>query len=132
MLDLNSTVTEIITIFNEIKNEVEGCLKNTKKYELLSYERLQNIEILTNQYRDIVQDYSDLLNIITDVEFFVSRCNKILSLIAGNTNEELNKKNKIKSAKIILENYLRPLEVERERVKTVEMFYRSLYTRRNF
>lgn len=117
---------------NNLNNKITTYLDNPIKIDFATYEQQLDMQYISNQYNNIVQSYSDLLRLITEVQYFVSQCKKILRLISDNTALEKAQKQKIKSAIDIINEAAEPLYNEKERLKTIEMMYRSIYTRREF
>jgi hypothetical protein len=117
---------------NIITNKITTYLDNKPKIKFADYEHQLDIKYISDKYNEIVTVYSYLLDLITEVQYFISQCKKISKLISGNTSLELNQKNKIKTAIDLVEEQVEPLYTERDRLKTIEMFYRNVYTRREF
>lgn len=117
---------------NIISGKITDYLNNVPKIGFADYEQQQDTIYISNKYNEIVEKYSNLLNLITDVQFFVSQCKKINKLIPDNSNLERAQKAKVKAAIDIIEDLALPLYNEKERLKTIEMFYRNLYSRKDF
>lgn len=127
-MDLSS----INIALSNISKKITNYLDNLVIIESANYEKQQDIQFISNNYNKIVQDYSDLLKLITEVQYFISQCKKIIRLLSDNTVLEKNQKAKIKIAIDTAEELAQPLYNEKERLKVAEMFYRNLYTRRDF
>lgn len=117
---------------NKIINKVQEYLDNIPEIEFADFQKQQDVKYISDQYNEIVQLYSNLLKLITEVQFFTSQCSKIAKLLSGNSNLERAQQAKVKSAISLVKEVAGPLETERDRLKTIEMFYRALYTRRDF
>ena len=117
---------------NILSNKIKVYLDNTPQIEFAPYEKQMDTIFISNKYNDIVKIYSDLLNLITESQYFISQCKKVIKLIAGNTSLEQSQKAKIKAAIDLIEMQIEPLYNEKERLKTIEMFYRNIYTRKDF
>lgn len=117
---------------NVLSNKIKTYLDNTPNIEFAPYEKQMDTIFISNKYDEIVETYSYLLNLITEVQFFISQCKKVIKLIAGNTSLEQSQKAKIKTAIDLIEIQAEPLYNEKERLKTIEMFYRNIYMRREF
>lgn len=127
-MDLSS----LNTAFNKLAKKIQDYLDNPVKFEYADFEKQRDIIFISNQYNQIVCDFSNLLNLITEIQYFISQCKKIISLLSDNTNLEKGQKLKIKSAIDLITDLSFPLYNEKERLKTLEMFYRNLYTQRNY
>ena len=117
---------------NILSNKIKTYLDNRPNIEGADFEHQQDTIYIANQYDNIVQLYSNLLDLITETQFFVSQCKKLIKLISDNTSLEKNQKNRIKVAIDIINELSEPLYNEKERLKTLEMFYRSIYSKRDF
>ena len=124
---------KIVLLASPYKKKIE---KDNFKLKILRFCKkvplLNRLEGIAKKYNEIVETYSYLLNLITEVQFFISQCKKVIKLIAGNTSLEQSQKAKIKTAIDLIEIQAEPLYNEKERLKTIEMFYRNIYTRREF
>lgn len=127
-MDLSS----INNSLNSLNNKITTYLDNPINIGFATYEQQLDIAYISNQYNSIVQEYSNLLQLITEVQYFVSQCKKVMRLLSDNTSLEKAQKQKIKSAIDIISDVAEPLYNEKERLKTIEMMYRSIYTRRDF
>ena len=117
---------------NTLINRTQTYLDNLPELNFATYEQQLDIPYVSNQYSRIVELYSNLLKLITEVQFFTSQCSKIAKLLSGNSNLERAQQAKVKSALSLVKEVASPLETERDRLKTIEMFYRALYTKRDF
>jgi len=117
---------------NNISKKIDNYLNNKVDVISADFNQQQDIKYISDNYNKAVQDYSDLLKLITEVQYFQSQCKKIIRLTSNNTNLEKNQKLIVKTAIDTIEELAVPLYNEKERLKTAEMFYRSLYNRRDF
>ena len=117
---------------NVITNKITTYLDNKPKIDFADFEHQQDVIYISNKYNEIVTAYSYLLDLITEIHYFISQCKKVNRLISGNTSLETSQKAKIKTAISLVEEQAEPLNYERDRLKTIEMFYRNLYTRKDF
>ena len=122
---LNNTLNVLI-------KKVDGYLDNTPKIEMADFNKQQDTVFISNQFNIIVYEYSRLLELITEVQYFSSQCKKAMKLLSNNTSLEKQQKDRIKSALDIIEEESKPLYNEKERLKTIEMFYRTIYTHKDF
>lgn len=127
-MDLSSINNSI----NNLLNKIKTYLETTPRINEANYEQQQDIVYITNQYNNIVQEYSKLLDLITEVQYFISQCKKVIRLLSDNTSLEKAQKAKVKMAIDLITEAAEPLSNEKERLKVLEMFYRSVYTRREF
>lgn len=125
-------LTSINNATSKISKKISEYLNNIPKIDFADYDKQQDIKYISNKYNEIVQLYSNLLNLITEIQFYVSQCKKLIRLISDNSSLERNQKTKIKLAIDTIEELSQPLYTEKERLKTIEMFYRNLYTRKDF
>lgn len=117
---------------NVITNKITTYLDKRPQIEFADFEHQQDVVYISNKYNEIVTAYSYLLDLITEVQYFISQCKKVNRLISGNTSLETSQKAKIKTAINLIEDQAEPLYNDKDRLKTIEMFYRNLYTRREF
>lgn len=127
-MDLSSINNSLNTLSTKIKT----YLDNIPEIGQATFEQQQDVQYISNKYNEIVQTYSDLLKIIIEVQYFTSQCKKVNRLISENTSLERNQKAKIKTAIDIIDELVEPLYLEKERLKVIEMFYRNLYSRKDF
>jgi len=66
--------------------------------------------------------------LITEVQYYISECKKFTKF-AGATELERKAKDQVRAFITILDELSEPLYNEKERLKTIEMFYRNLYNR---
>ena len=125
-------LTSLNNTLNVLSNKIKVYLDNVPQIEFAPYEKQMDTIFISNKYNEIVELYSSLLNLITECSYFISQCKKIIKLIAGNTSLEQSQKAKIKAAIDLIEIQIEPLYNEKERLKTVEMFYRNIYTQKDF
>lgn len=125
-------LTSINIALTNISKKISEYLNNIPKIEFADYNKQQDIQYISNKYNEIVQYYSNLLNLIIEVQYFISQCKKLIRLISDNSSLEKNQKAKLKIAIDTIEELSQPLYTEKERLKTIEMFYRNLYTRKDF
>ena len=74
-MDLSS----LNTAFNTLAKKIQDYLDNPVKFEYADFEKQRDIIFISNQYNQIVCDFSNLLNLITEIQYFVSQCKKIIS-----------------------------------------------------
>ena len=117
---------------NVITNKITTYLDNTPQIGFADSEHQQDTIYISNKYDEIVMHYSNLLNLITEIQYFISQCKKVIRLISDNNSLAQSQKAKIKTAIDLVEEASQPLFNEKERLKTIEMFYRNLYTRKDF
>lgn len=117
---------------NVLQNKINNYLDKVPTIAFASFEQQMDQIYVSNKYNEIVEIYSNLLNLITEVQYFISQCKKISKLLPNNSNLEKAQQNKIKTAIDLIEIISQPLYNEKERLKTIEMFYRNLYTRKDF
>lgn len=117
---------------NVITNKITTYLDNTPQIGFADFEHQQDTIYISNKYDEIVMHYSNLLNLITEIQYFISQCKKVIRLISDNNSLAQSQKAKIKTAIDLVEEASQPLFNEKERLKTIEMFYRNLYTRKDF
>lgn len=127
-MDLSSLNQSLNVLLNKIKT----YLDNPPKVEEATYEQQMDIKYVYDSYNNIVQLYSNLLSLLTEISYFISQCRRINRLISDNTSLEKAQKNKINAAITIITENAEPLYVEKERLKTLEMFYRNVYTRKDY
>ena len=113
---------------NEITTKIKTYLSNPYEHKPADFSNQQNGVYIANEYDRIVTGYSDLLRLITEVQFYISECKKFVRF-AGTTDLERKSKEQVKEFIKILEELTEPLYNEKERLKTIEMFYRNLYNR---
>ena len=116
---------------NTLINRTQTYLDNLPELNFATYEQQLDVPYVSNQYSRIVELYSNLLKLQTDIQYFISQCNKIVKLMPGNTTLEKAQINKVKTAISLVKEVAEPLDIERDRLKTVEMFYRSLFNRKD-
>ena len=117
---------------NKLSGDIKNYLDNPPKIDGATYEQQQDIKYILDKYNEIVQLYSDLLNLQREVDYFISLCKKGIKLISGNSELEMAQKGKLKGAIDLIKELSNPLCTEEKRLKTIEMFYRSICTRRDF
>lgn len=117
---------------NTITKKIKYYLDNPVTIEFAPYEKQQNVKFISDKYNEIVEDYSNLLYLIEDAQYFISQCKKLLRLLSNNTALEISQKDKIKTAITIVEESLVPIFTEKERLKTIEMMYRAIYNQKDF
>lgn len=127
-MDLTS-INESMKIIN---NKIKSYLDNMPNIPKATFEQQMDSKYIADMYNNIVFIYSDLLKLITEEQYFVSQCKKVLRMLSGNTTLESQQKKQINTAIDIVEEQIQPLYTEKERLKTIEMFYRSVYTKRDF
>lgn len=125
-------LTSINIALTNISKKISEYLNNIPKIEFADYDKQQDIRYISNKYNEIVQYYSNLLNLIIEVQYFISQCKKLIRLISDNSSLEKNQKTKLKIAIDTIEELSQPLYNEKERLKTIEMMYRTIYSRRDF
>ena len=125
-------LTSINTALNSVNNKISNYLDKPTKFEFAPYEKQLDTIFISNCYNKIVNDYSNVLNIITEAQYFISQCKKAIRMIGDSSALAKQQKAQIKTAIDIIEEQLVPLFNEKERLKTIEMFYRNIYSRRDF
>lgn len=125
-------LTSINIALTNISKKISEYLNNIPKIEFADYNKQQDIQYISNKYNEIVQYYSNLLNLIIEVQYFISQCKKLIRLISDNSSLEKNQKTKLKIAIDTIEELSQPLYTEKERLKTIEMMYRTIYSRREY
>ena len=125
-------LTSINVALNNVNNKINNYLDKPIKFDSAPYEKQLDMVFVSNNYNKIVNDYSNVLNIITEAQYFISQCKKAIRIIGDNSALAKQQKAQIKTAIDIIEEQLVPLFNEKERLKTIEMFYRNIYTRRDF
>lgn len=127
-MDLSS-VNETL---NKLSGDIRKYLDNPPRIDGATYDQQQDIKYILNKYNEIVQLYSDLLDLLREVDYFISLCKKGIKLLSGTSELEQAQKGKLKGAIDLIKELSNPLYTEKERLKTIEMFYRSICTRRDF
>lgn len=127
-MDLSS-VNETL---NKLSGDIRKYLDNPPRIDGANYDQQQDIKYILNKYNEIVQLYSDLLDLLREVDYFISLCKKGIKLLSGTSELEQAQKGKLKGAIDLIKELSNPLYTEKERLKTIEMFYRSICTRRDF
>lgn len=122
---LNNTLNMLI-------KKIDGYLDSIPEIDFADYQQQQDTIYISNQYNRIVYEYSNLLRLITEVQYFVSQCKKAIKLLSSNTVLEKQQKDRIKAAIDMIEEESKPLYNERDRLKNIEMFYRTIYSRREY
>lgn len=122
---LNNTLNMLI-------KKIDGYLDSIPEIDFADYKQQQDTVYISNQYNRIVYEYSNLLRLITEIQYFVSQCKKAIKLLSSNTVLEKQQKDRIKAAVDMIEEESKPLYNERDRLKVIEMFYRTIYTQRSF
>jgi len=122
---LNNTLNILI-------KKVDTYLDNTPKIEGADFKQQQDTIYISDQYNRIVYEYSNLLSLITETQYFIAQCKKAMKLLSNNTSLEKQQKERIKSAMEIMEEESKPLYNEKERLKTIEMLYRNIYNQKDF
>lgn len=125
-------LTSVNATLNKLSTEIKYYLDHPPYIEGATYEQQQDIKYILNKYNDIVQMYGDLVTLQRDIEYFISLCKKGIRLLSGQTELEKAQKQKLKSALDLIKELAAPLYTEEKRLKTIEMFYRSVCTRRDF
>ena len=125
-------LTSINVALNNVNNKINSYLDKPVRFESAPYEKQLDTIFVSNNYNKIVNEYSNVLNIITEAQYFISQCKKAIRLIGDSNALAKQQKAQIKTAIDIIEEQLVPLFNEKERLKTIEMFYRNIYTRRDF
>lgn len=125
-------LTSINVALSNLSKKISSYLENPEKIDFADYTKQQDIIYISNKYNEIVLKYSNLLSLITEVQYFISQCRKLIRILADNSTLEKNQKLKLKIAIDTVEEIAQPLYNEKERLKTIEMFYRNLYTRKDF
>jgi len=127
-MDLSSLNNTLNTLIKKI----DGYLDSVPDIEFADYQKQMDTVYISNQYNRIVYEYSNLLRLITETQYFTSQCKKAIKLLSNNTVLEKQQKDRIKTAIDMIEEESKPLYNERERLKTIEMFYRTIYSQKNF
>lgn len=122
---LNNTLNILI-------KKIDGYLDSVPEIEFADYKQQMDTVYISNQFNRIVYEYSNLLRLITETQYFIAQCKKAIKLLSNNTTLEKQQKERIKTAMEMIEEESKPLYNERERLKTIEMFYRSIYSQRSF
>lgn len=117
---------------NILQGKITTYLDKVPEIQLATFEQQMDQVYISNKYNEIVDIYSRLLNLITEVQYFISQCKKISKLLPNNSNLEKAQQAKIKTAIDLIETISLPLYNDKERLKTIEMFYRNIYTRKEF
>ena len=125
-------LTSINVALNNVNNKINSYLDKPVRFDSAPYEKQLDTIFVSNNYNKIVNEYSNVLNIITEAQYFISQCKKAIRLIGDSSALAKQQKAQIKTAIDIIEEQLVPLFNEKERLKTIEMFYRNIYTRRDF
>ena len=125
-------LTSINVALNNVNNKINSYLDKPVRFESAPYEKQLDTIFVSNNYNKIVNEYSNVLNIITEAQYFISQCKKAIRLIGDSNALAKQQKAQIKTAIDIIEEQLVPLYNEKERLKSIEMFYRNIYTRREF
>lgn len=125
-------LTSLNKSLNNITNKITTYLDNPVNIGTCDFKHQQDTIYVSDKYDEIVTNYSNLLSLITEIQYFISQCKKVISLIADNNSLAQSQKAKIKAAISLVEDASQPLYNEKERLKTIEMFYRNIYTRREF
>ncbi len=127
-MDLSSLNNTLNTLIKKI----DGYLDSVPDIEFADYQKQMDTIYISNQYNRIVYEYSNLLRLITETQYFISQCKKAIKLLSNNTVLEKQQKDRIKAAIDMIEEESKPLYNERERLKTIEMFYRTIYSQKSF
>ena len=127
-MDLSSLNNTLNTLIKKI----DGYLDSIPEIDFADYKQQQDTIYISNQYNRIVYEYSNLLRLITEIQYFVSQCKKATKLLSSNTILEKQQKDRIKAAVDMIEEESKPLYNERDRLKVIEMFYRTIYSRREY
>lgn len=127
-MDLSS-VNETL---NKLSGDIRKYLDNPPRIDGANYEQQQDIKYILNKYNEIVQLYSDLLDLLREVDYFISLCKKGIKLLSGTSELEQAQKGKLKGAIDLIKELSNPLYTEKERLKTIEMFYRGICQRRDY
>ena len=114
---------------NEIANKIKTYLSNPYEHKPADFQQQQNGVYIANEYDRVVAGYSDLLRLITEVQFYESECKKYLKFTPENTALEKKSKEQVRNFLNSIVDFTEPLYNEKERLKTIEMFYRNLYNR---
>jgi hypothetical protein len=125
-------LTSINAALNAVNSKITNYLDKPAKFDFAPYEKQLDTIFISNCYNNIVNEYSNVLNIITEAQYFISQCKKAIRLIGDSNALAKQQKAQVKTAIDIIEEQLVPLYNEKERLKTIEMFYRNIYTRRDF
>ncbi len=127
-MDLSSLNNTLNTLIKKI----DGYLDSVPEIEFADYKQQMDTIYISNQYNRIVYEYSNLLRLITETQYFISQCKKAIKLLSNNTVLEKQQKDRIKAAIDMIEEESKPLYNERDRLKVIEMFYRTIYTHKDF
>ena len=127
-MDLSSLNNTLNTLIKKI----DGYLDSAPDIEFADYQQQMDTVYISNQYNRIVYEYSNLLRLITETQYFISQCKKAIKLLSSNTILEKQQKDRIKAAIDMIEEESKPLYNERDRLKVIEMFYRTIYSQKNF
>ena len=127
-MDLSSLNNTLNTLIKKI----DGYLDSVQEIEFADYKQQMDTIYISNQYNRIVYEYSNLLRLITETQYFISQCKKAIKLLSNNTVLEKQQKDRIKAAIDMIEEESKPLYNERDRLKVIEMFYRTIYTHKDF
>ena len=127
-MDLSS-VNETL---NKLSGDIRRYLDNPPRIDGATYDQQQDIKYILNKYNEIVQLYSDLLDLQREVDYFISLCKKGIKLLSGTSELEQAQKNKLKGAIDLMKEISSPLSTEEKRLKVIEMFYRGICTRREY
>lgn len=125
-------LSSLNTALNDLSNKITKYLDNTPRIEFATYEQTLDTKYITNQYSKIVNVYSGILDLIREEEYFISQCRKGLRLLSENTNLEREQRSKLKTTIDLVTEISTPLYTEEKRLKTIEMYYRNLYSRKDF
>lgn len=125
-MDYVSTISSKI---NELNKKVDSYLKEPFEVAPADFKMQQNGVFIADEYNRVVVAYSDLLKLITETQYLISQSKKCITLMTCNTTLERNNKIKLENGIKLIETISEPLHNEKERLKTVEMFYRNLYNR---
>ena len=127
-MDLSS----VNSTLNKLSGDIKRYLDNPPKMNGADYQQMQDPKYMQNQYNEVVQRFGDLLDLIREIEYFISLCRKGIKLLSGNSELEQAQKSKLKGAIDLIKELSNPLYTEKERIKTFEMFYRGLSNKRDF
>ena len=127
-MDLSS-VNETL---NKLSGDIRKYLDNPPRIDGANYDQQQDIKYILNKYNEIVQLYSDLLDLLREVDYFISLCKKGIKLLSGTSELEQAQKGKLKGAIDLIKELSNPLYTEKERLKVYEMFYRGICQRRDY
>ena len=115
-------LTSINAALNAVNSKITNYLDKPAKFDFAPYEKQLDTIFISNCYN----------NIITEAQYFISQCKKAIRLIGDSNALAKQQKAQVKTAIDIIEEQLVPLYNEKERLKTIEMFYRNIYTRKDF